>query len=92
MNYKYRVKGVVEKPFVLTGVFFRIGVSIDLHIAKNNLEFVKERCKIKEIIDLQKFAETPKPIQSTTQIKAQSIQKAVKNELPRTNGTNKDKN
>lgn len=92
MNYKYRVKGVVEKPFILRGVHFCIGSKIDLHIVESELNFIKERCKLTQVIDLQKVAETPKPIQHTTQIKAQTIQKAVKNELPKTNGTNKVEN
>lgn len=93
MNYKYRVKGVVEKPFILRGVMFRIGTTIDFHIAESQLNFLKERCKLTQLIDLKKVAETPKPIQNTTQVKAQTNQKAVKNELPKqTVGTNKVEN
>ena len=92
MNYKYRVKGVVEKPFILRGVMFRIGTTIDFHIAESELNFLKERCKLMQVNDLQKVNETPKPIQNTTQVKAQTIQKVVRNEVPRTNGTNKVEN
>lgn len=92
MNYKYRVKGVVEKPFILRGVMFRIGTTIDFHIAESELNFLKERCKLTQVNDLQKVNETPKPIQNTTQVKAQTIQKVVRNEVPRTNGTNKVEN
>ena len=89
MNYKYRVKGVVEKPFILRGAYFRIGSSVDCHIIESELNFLKERCKLTQVIDLQKVSQTPKSIQNTTQVKAQTTQKVVKNELPRTNGTNK---
>lgn len=89
MNYKYRVKGVVEKPFILRGTHFRIGGKIDLHIVESELNFIKERCKLTQVIDLQKVAETPKPIQNTTQVKAQTNQKVVRNEQPKVNGTNK---
>lgn len=93
INYKYSVKGVVEKPFILRGVMFRIGTTIDFHIAESELNFLKERCKLTQVIDLQKVIETPKPIQNTTQFKAQTIQKAVKNELPKsTNARNKNQN
>lgn len=92
MNYKYRVKGVVEKPFILRGVMFRIGTTIDFHIAERELNFLKERCKLTQVIYLQKVAETPKPIQHTTQVKAKTTQKAVRNELPNTSGTNKVEN
>lgn len=93
MNYKYRVKGVVEKPFILRGVMCRIGATIDFHIAESELNFLKERCELTQLIDLQKIAETPKPIQHTTQVKAQTTQKVVKNELPKqTIGTNKVQN
>ena len=92
MNYKYRVKGVVEKPFILRGAHFRIGSKIDLHIVESELNFIKERCKLTQNVDLQKVVETPKPIHNTTQVKAQTTQKAVRNELPKTNGTNKVEN
>ena len=90
MNYKYRVKGVVEKPFILRGAYFRIGGNVDCHIIESELNFLKERCKLTQVIDLQKVSQTPKSIQNTTQVKAQTTQKVAKNEFPRTNGTNKD--
>ena len=93
MNYKYRVKGVVEKPFILRGTHFRIGGKIDLHIDESELNFIKERCKLTQATDLQKVYETPKPIQHTTQVKAQNqTQKVVRNEQPKVNGTNKVEN
>lgn len=94
MDYKYRVKGVVEKPFILRGAFFRISGIIDCHITEKELNFIKERCKLTQVIDLQKVGETPKPIQNTTQVKAQNQnQKVVRNELPKpTSGQNKGKN
>ena len=94
MNYKYRVKGVIEKPFILRGVFFGIKSSIDFHITESELSFIKEMCNFSQVIDLQKPIETPKPIHNTTQIKTQTnqTQKVVRNELPKTNGTNKVQN
>lgn len=93
MNYKYRVKGVVEKPFI-RGVHYKIGSTIDFHITESELKFLKERCKLTQVIDLQKATETPKSIQNTTQVKTQNqTQKVVRNELPKQSiGTNKVEN
>lgn len=86
MNYKYSVKGVVEKSFILRGLFFRIGSSIDLCITEKELDFVVPRCNNLKVTDLEKATETPKPIQNTTQIKTQNTQKVVKDELQQKQG------
>lgn len=79
MNYRYRVKGCAEKAFILRGMHFRIGGTIDTVILESELAFVKERCKLEKVVDLQaKTAPSqPIPTNSTT------TPKGVKNELPK---------
>lgn len=58
MQYRYRVLGKVEKSFILRGAYFAIGSEIDFYILESELSFVKERCKIENIVDFQKTTET----------------------------------
>lgn len=86
MNYRYRVKGCAEKAFILRGMHFRIGGTIDTVILESELAFIKERCRLEKVVDLQaKTAPSqPIPTNSTT------TPKGVKNELPKSaSGTNK---
>lgn len=63
MKLEYRIKGKVQKSFILRGLAFRIGEDIDFVVYENELAFVKERCDVSELIDLNKKVEpTPKPI------------------------------
>ena len=63
MKFKYRIKGLVRKPFILRSAYFSIGNNIDFYITESELEFVKERCEINEIIDLvEKSVEPPKSV------------------------------
>lgn len=90
MNYRYRVKGVAEKSFILRGMYFAIGSSIDTDISANELTFVKERCKIAQIVDKKAETENLQPILNNSQTNP----KEVKNELPKstTSGANKSTN
>lgn len=88
MDYRYKVKGVAEKAFILRGMHFRIGGTIETEILDSELAFVKERCKLEKVEDMQaKTAPSqPIPTHSTTS-------KGVKNELPKTtSGANKGAN
>ena len=86
MNYRYRVKGVVEKAFILRGMHFRIGSTIETVILDNELAFVKENCRLDKIEDLQAKTAPSKPIPTNST----TTPKGVKNELPKsTIGANK---
>ena len=58
MQYRYRVLGKVEQSFILRGAYFAIGIYIDFYIQESELPFVKERCKIDNMVDLQEKTET----------------------------------
>jgi hypothetical protein len=78
MNYRYRVKGVAEKAFIMRGAHFRVGGTIDTVILESELAFVKERCRLDKVEDMQAKTVPSQPIP------ANSIQtKGVKNELPK---------
>lgn len=86
MNYRYKVKGVAEKAFILRGAHFRVGGTIDTVILESELAFVKERCKLEKVEDLQEKTAPSKPIPTVTQTKP----KGVKNELSKsTSGASK---
>jgi hypothetical protein len=86
MDYRYRVKGVAEKAFILRGMHFRIGCTIDTTILDRELAFVKERCKLEKIEDVQAKTAPSQPIPNNSQ----TTPKGVKNELPKsTSGANK---
>lgn len=79
MTKKYRVKGKVNSPFILSGLYFAIDSDIDFCISENEIEFVKERVSISELIDLsEKAVETPEPVLEE-QPKTESKPKGVKN-------------
>ena len=89
MNYRYRVKGRVEKPFILRGLDFNIGGTIDTSILESELAFVKERCKLENISDSYSQSLSSQPIPTNSPIKS----RGVKNELPKsTSRTNKSAN
>lgn len=84
MNYKYRVEGRVEKAFILRGMHFRIGGTIDNLILESELAFVKEHCRLDKVEDLTAPSQ---PIFNDSEKK-----KEVKNELSKPSGaTNKSK-
>ena len=86
MNYRYKVKGRVEKPFILRAMDFRIGGTIDNVILESELAFVKERCKLEKVEDMQAKTATSQPIPTNSP----TIPKGVKNELPKsTSGASK---
>ena len=78
MNYRYKVKGRVEKPFILRAMDFRIGGTIDNVILESELAFVKERCKLEKVEDLQAKTAPSQPIPTNS-----TTSKGVKNELPK---------
>lgn len=89
MNYRYRVKGVAEKAFILRGMHFRIGGTIETVILESELAFVKERCRLDKIEDLQAKTAPSQPIPTNSK----TTPKGVKNELPKsTSGANKSAN
>lgn len=63
MKFKYRVKGLIQSPFILRSAYFAVGDNMDFYIAEGELEFVKARCKIEELIDLdEKVVSAPEPV------------------------------
>lgn len=85
MNYRYKVKGIAEKAFILRGAYFRIGGTIDTVILDSELAFVKERCRLENVEDLSALSQ---PIPNNSR----KTPKGVKNELPKsTSRTNKSK-
>lgn len=82
MKFKYRVKGLVEKSFILRGAYFAVGANMDFYIPESELEFVKERCRIEELIDLeQKPVESPEPVLEENKTESENKPKGVKNGL-----------
>lgn len=88
MDYRYRVKGVAEKAFILRGMHFRVGGVIDTVILESELAFVKERCKLDKVEDMQAKTAPSQPIPTNSP----TTPKGVKNELSKSaNGANKAK-
>lgn len=91
MTKKYRVKGKVNSPFILSGLYFAIDSDMDFCINESEIEFVKERVSISELIDLSKKAiESPEPVLEE-QPKTESKPKGVKNERQKSNSASKAK-
>lgn len=86
MNYRYKVKGVAEKPFILRGACFRIGGTIDTVILESELPLVKERCRLERVEDIQDKTYDPQPLPNNSS----KNPKGVKNEFTKsTSGANK---
>ena len=86
MNYRYKVKGRAKNAFILRGMHFRVGSTIDTVILDSELAFVEERCKLEEVKDLHTPSQ-PLPNNSS------NVSKGVKNELSKsTSGANKSTN
>ena len=82
MKFKYRVKGKVEKAFIIRGLHFAIDSDIDFCITENELVFVKGRCRVDELIDLsEKKIDTPEPVLEVPEIETKKEPEEVKNEL-----------
>ena len=89
MNYRYKVKGYAEKAFILRGMHFRVGGDIETVILESELAFVKERCKLDKVEDLQCHSVSSQPVPVKSQIKP----KGAKNEpLQSASRTSKVKN
>ena len=91
MQYRYRVVGKVVQPFILRGAYFIKGSEIDFCITESELNFVKERCELEEVKDLQKATETTNSVPkskeaqkqgSTTQKEVAQSNTQPKAELP----------
>lgn len=79
MQYRYRVLGKIEHSFILRGAYFEVGSTIDFYITDSEIDFVKERCNLETIKDLQetKFENS---ISKVVKPKISNSEKAVKNE------------
>lgn len=91
MIFKYRVKGKVNSAFILRGLHFEIDSLLDMYIRENELEFLKERVAVSELIDLsEKAVETPVPM---LEQETENKPKEIINELQtkRANNVNKGK-
>lgn len=53
MQYRYRVVGKVLQPFILRGAYFIKGSEIEFYITESEFDFVKERCELEKVEDLQ---------------------------------------
>lgn len=71
MQYRYRVVGKVVQPFILRGAYFIKGSEIEFYITESELEFVKERCELKKIEDLQKATETTNSVSKSNKAQKQ---------------------
>ena len=76
MEFKYRVLGKVNNAFILRGLHFACGVSIDFAVNENELAFVKERCDIKEVKELKPKVDTQSPA-------IPNVKKESQNDKPR---------
>ena len=78
MDFRYRIIGTVKMPFILRGLFYKIGVNINALLTEKELDFVKDRCQVSQIIDLNEQEQMdnsiPKVLEKTSE---------VKNELPK---------
>lgn len=91
MQYRYRVLGKVEHSFILRGAYFAIGSKIDFYILESELSFVKERCKINNIVDFQKTTKTENSVsnaenngdKSQEQVCGENVQSAVEKPVKR---------
>lgn len=92
MEFKYRIKGLIQRPFILRGAYMTIGENMDFYIRENELEFVKDRCKIEELIDLsEQKVNTPEPVleeQTDTQPKEVVENDTVQPKVSRPNKSN----
>jgi hypothetical protein len=89
MNYRYRVKGSAEKAFILRGMHFRVGGTVDTVILESELAFVKERCKLENVEDMQVETAPSQPIPNNSQ----KTTRGVNNVQPKpTSRTNKSAN
>ena len=79
MDFKYRVKGLVQKPFIIRGAFFAVGSEMDFYFSEKELTFVKQRVKVDKVVDLSQVEQTkaPKPVLEAV-VKTESKSKGVK--------------
>ena len=92
MKYRYRVRGNVEKAFILRGAHFRIGSEIFTFITEEELAFIKDNCTLTEVED---FENTPSvsqdPIPTTKTTKSTRGRKVAQDGVSlSTSGADKD--
>lgn len=85
MNYRYKVKGVAEKAFILRGAHFRIGGTIDTVILDSELAFVKERCRLEKVVDMQEKVANPKPLSTNSSKNPKGERNELSKQESRTN-------
>lgn len=83
MQYRYRVLGKVVQPFILRGAYFVKGSEIEFYITESELDFVKERCELEKIEDLQKATETTNFVSKSN--KAQNKPSTAQNDTVQAN-------
>lgn len=84
MQYRYRVEGKVEHSFILRGAFFGINNTINFYITESELDFVKERCKLDVIEDMQKPTKAENSVSNVA--KPTENQKPVKRQYNKRSG------
>lgn len=62
MSFKYMVKGKVKSGFIIRGFYNQVGSEITLYLFEDELEFVKDRCDIVSITELDKEPALPESI------------------------------
>lgn len=70
MEYRYRVKGIVEKAFILRGAHFRVGSDIHTYIKESELDFVKSHCNLVDVVDTS-LPQDPMPKTTRTRKKVE---------------------
>lgn len=89
MIVKYRVKGKVERAFIMRGMYFPVASDIDFMVSDGELAFVKERCKVDEVADI--MDEQDKALNSTLEQEIKS-KEVVDNGTKRRNSKGKRPN
>lgn len=77
MNYRYRVKGIAEKAFILRGRYFRVGAEVESYILDSEMEFIKDHCKLTDVLDINATAQSSKPLPNNQK----TMPKGEKNDL-----------
>lgn len=92
MEFRYRITGKIVKPFILRGLFYKIGVNINSLVTEKELDFVKDKCELTEIVDLSKQVETDNPIPKVLDEKASEVKNELPKQTKRTTKTTSKKN
>ena len=71
MKFKHRIEGKVCNSFILRGLHFAVGDSINFDVADSELEFIKSHCNLNSIVDLSKKT-SPSPVLEETKPKGEN--------------------